>query len=330
MYGTKPYCLTIIVWPLLFDHVWLMSNDHVCLMSNDTGVQAMRLTKPGGLLMTCSCSGAVSEDAHFLPMLKVSTAFCMQASYALHQDFQPQHTTHPYCRDVSHVPQSMFPFVGCLVKQSTLVSTSTPKGKEEHFVVYCKWNRVCGQQCCLANSQQQVTPWFATALTKAACKMIHDSASGCVLSHNKFSTIWACGNDRCLADVPLRRCCSLYRYQPTLHHAYKLKIHSETPVYTACLPIERHVHSKQLVEELSSLCRKLPNQQGVILVFWEVQEQHQIIPLIQAILRGLISKTSCCLFNDSWYWPWLEDSSHRWQFWDNWCCQMAHMHCHEA
>lgn len=31
---------------------------------------AMRVVKPGGMLMTCSCSGAVSLDDHFLPMLK--------------------------------------------------------------------------------------------------------------------------------------------------------------------------------------------------------------------------------------------------------------------
>ena len=38
-------------------------------------IQAMRVVKPGGMLMTCSCSGAVSLDDHFLPMLKVSGVF---------------------------------------------------------------------------------------------------------------------------------------------------------------------------------------------------------------------------------------------------------------
>ncbi len=35
-------------------------------------LQAMRVLKPGGLLMTCSCSGAVTLDDHFIPALKVS------------------------------------------------------------------------------------------------------------------------------------------------------------------------------------------------------------------------------------------------------------------
>ena len=34
-------------------------------------MQAMRVLKPGGLLMTCSCSGAVTLDDHLLPVLKV-------------------------------------------------------------------------------------------------------------------------------------------------------------------------------------------------------------------------------------------------------------------
>ena len=37
-------------------------------------MQAMRVIKPGGMLMTCSCSGAVNLDDHFLPMLKVTDA----------------------------------------------------------------------------------------------------------------------------------------------------------------------------------------------------------------------------------------------------------------
>ena len=35
---------------------------------------AMRLVKSGGLLMTCSCSGAMTQSGDFLPMLKVSFA----------------------------------------------------------------------------------------------------------------------------------------------------------------------------------------------------------------------------------------------------------------
>ena len=35
-------------------------------------MQAMRVVKPGGMLMTCSCSGAVTLDDHFIPMLKVT------------------------------------------------------------------------------------------------------------------------------------------------------------------------------------------------------------------------------------------------------------------
>ncbi len=34
-------------------------------------LQAMRVLKPGGLLMTCSCSGAVTLDDHFVPALRV-------------------------------------------------------------------------------------------------------------------------------------------------------------------------------------------------------------------------------------------------------------------
>jgi len=34
-------------------------------------LQAMRVLKPGGLLMTCSCSGAVTLDDHFMPALRV-------------------------------------------------------------------------------------------------------------------------------------------------------------------------------------------------------------------------------------------------------------------
>lgn len=34
--------------------------------------QAMRLVAPGGLLMTCSCSGAMSQSGEFLPMLQAS------------------------------------------------------------------------------------------------------------------------------------------------------------------------------------------------------------------------------------------------------------------
>ena len=32
---------------------------------------AMRLVKPGGLLMTCSCSGAMTQSGEFMSMLKV-------------------------------------------------------------------------------------------------------------------------------------------------------------------------------------------------------------------------------------------------------------------
>lgn len=35
---------------------------------------AMAVTKPGGLLMTCSCSGAVAQGAGLLPILLVSAA----------------------------------------------------------------------------------------------------------------------------------------------------------------------------------------------------------------------------------------------------------------
>ena len=34
--------------------------------------QAMRLVSPGGLLMTCSCSGAMSQSGEFVPMLQAS------------------------------------------------------------------------------------------------------------------------------------------------------------------------------------------------------------------------------------------------------------------
>lgn len=33
---------------------------------------AMRLTKPGGFLMTCSCSGAMTQSGQFLPVLQAS------------------------------------------------------------------------------------------------------------------------------------------------------------------------------------------------------------------------------------------------------------------
>lgn len=36
----------------------------------------MRVVRPGGMLMTCSCSGAVSLDDHFLPVLKVTPSCC--------------------------------------------------------------------------------------------------------------------------------------------------------------------------------------------------------------------------------------------------------------
>ena len=32
----------------------------------------MQVLRPGGMLMTCSCSGAVALDDHFLPVLKVT------------------------------------------------------------------------------------------------------------------------------------------------------------------------------------------------------------------------------------------------------------------
>lgn len=34
--------------------------------------QALRLVAPGGLLMTCSCSGAMSQSGEFVPMLQAS------------------------------------------------------------------------------------------------------------------------------------------------------------------------------------------------------------------------------------------------------------------
>ena len=35
-------------------------------------VQAMRVIKPGGLLMTCSCSGAMTQSGNFVDMLQAS------------------------------------------------------------------------------------------------------------------------------------------------------------------------------------------------------------------------------------------------------------------
>lgn len=32
---------------------------------------AIRLTKPGGLLMTCSCSGAMTQSGNFLSVIQV-------------------------------------------------------------------------------------------------------------------------------------------------------------------------------------------------------------------------------------------------------------------
>ena len=36
-------------------------------------VQAMRVIKPGGLLMTCSCSGAMTQSGNFVDMLQASS-----------------------------------------------------------------------------------------------------------------------------------------------------------------------------------------------------------------------------------------------------------------
>ena len=42
-----------------------------CAVLSVMVLQAMRVLKPGGLLMTCSCSGAVTLDDHFMPALRV-------------------------------------------------------------------------------------------------------------------------------------------------------------------------------------------------------------------------------------------------------------------
>lgn len=38
---------------------------------------AIRLTKPGGLLMTCSCSGAMTQSGNFLSVIQVLSSLEM-------------------------------------------------------------------------------------------------------------------------------------------------------------------------------------------------------------------------------------------------------------
>ena len=57
----------------------LLPQAHRCVMVC-LAVQAMRVVKPGGMLMTCSCSGAVTLDDHFVPMLKVSAVSIISAA----------------------------------------------------------------------------------------------------------------------------------------------------------------------------------------------------------------------------------------------------------
>ena len=71
-------CCAVLCWAVL------------CCAGLDSVIklQAMHVLKPGGLLMTCSCSGAVTLDDHFVPALRVRQ---------LHKQALQTVTAHRYC-----------------------------------------------------------------------------------------------------------------------------------------------------------------------------------------------------------------------------------------
>ncbi|KAK9821840.1 hypothetical protein WJX74_003253 [Apatococcus lobatus] len=65
---------------------------------------AMKLVAPGGLLMTCSCSGAVAQSNTFLPMLQeAATAAGRRITVLRMAGASPDHTLDPNCPEGSYL-----------------------------------------------------------------------------------------------------------------------------------------------------------------------------------------------------------------------------------
>lgn len=85
----------------------------------------MKLVAPGGLLMTCSCSGAVAQSNTFLPMLQVSRLHVLLA-FALRSQWAACHRHEQMHLMMLHKPRCESEHDACLACMSRLATPHLP------------------------------------------------------------------------------------------------------------------------------------------------------------------------------------------------------------